>query len=432
MTHGRRTLTDLPNELLFEIFTDVSCSTQVSLCTVSSTIHAIATLVLYRTVVAQDSARLVKVCKTLATNAIAGQAVRHLFVLVNERTLARVRLGAGRSLYMSAFCRIIERALLNMPNVVSITTLDSTIDGIVLGRCTFPGLQVFYSSFEDGAATAAFLRRHPDIRTLQLPRGLVDEGDALRDIRLHRLECLSLSSNLLYLLSARPPLSSLYIYWDPNDANFDEKFAQVAQSCPSVEELKVYQFDWSLPLISAIFTNLKGIKSLTIVNTGIRNPGLRKGFIKSTKDMLAQSTQLHRIAFESVFGVPADPSHHYVDRWFEAAMMLGEACPSLQTCSFPSDITFFRLPDDDIWIPELWRSCGLDWLKAVFDVADEEDHPIDNIDGSLRYALRTFADSDGELDLGGFKMFKMPEMRKAIDVITLMGAGNLSIGQGLA
>ena len=98
MTHGRRTLTDLPNELLFEIFTDVSCSTQVSLCTVSSTIHAIATLVLYRTVVAQDSARLVKVCKTLATNAIAGQAVRHLFVLVNERTLARVRLGAGRSL----------------------------------------------------------------------------------------------------------------------------------------------------------------------------------------------------------------------------------------------------------------------------------------------------------------------------------------------
>ncbi|KAG2069294.1 hypothetical protein BDR04DRAFT_1101805 [Suillus decipiens] len=405
------TITDLPDELLDEIAHLLPKGTLFSLCTVSNRFQPHATRWLYRYLALAGNGATIKICKVLISNKLAATSVRKV-LLWPGLAFSRTSLTGGPFyLYLSAFYKLLSRALACVVNVENIRLMFPYCGGsLSLDACTFPNLHSFATTMEPHTL-ASFIRRHPQLQELHI------SPSDLRSIPLSEFSGISLSSlnsiclpqSLMSIISPDAPIQSVL---SPEIEDDNEEIPifikQLSRYCTTLTELHLCRPHWNAEVLMHVATLLPKIKSFTFTRM---TPGLHHhsnaAFLEACEKALPFFSSLSQLRIEVVrsreLSGSTSVSNYRCD--FKMVQIWGNKCPTLNICVFPSGTAWHRI-EDNVWMPDLHHKAAIRWF---YEAASVEQFPF-HIKGSLQGLWV----SSGRVDTLGLLNFMSPSAMESV------------------
>ncbi|KAG2060393.1 hypothetical protein BDR06DRAFT_948551 [Suillus hirtellus] len=405
------TITDLPDELLDEITHLLPKGTLFSLCTVSNRFQPRATRWLYRSLALAGNGDTIKICNALISNKIAAISVRKV-LLWPGLAFSRLSLTGGPFyLYLSAFYKLLSRALACAINVENIRLMFPYCGAsLSFDACAFTNLHSFATTMEPHTL-ASFVRRHPQLQELHI------SPSDVRSITLSEFSGISLSSlnsvclpqSLLFIISPDAPLRSVL---SPEIEDDNEEIPQfirhLSRYSTTLTELHLCRPHWNAEVLMHVATLLPKIKSFTFTRMapGLHDPA-NVAFLEACEAALPFFSSLGQFRIEvarnrelSGFTFVSD---YRCD--FTTVQMWGNKCPTLSICAFPSGTAWHRI-EDNVWMPDLHHKAAIRWF---FEAASTDQFPI-----GVMGSLQLFCDSMGKVDTLGLLNFRSPSAMESI------------------
>ncbi|KAG2135728.1 uncharacterized protein EDB93DRAFT_1170560 [Suillus bovinus] len=402
------TITDLPDELLDEIAHLLPQGTLFSLCTVSNRFQPRATRWLYRSLALAGNGETIKICKALVSNRLAAISVRKV-LLWPGLAFSRLSLTGGPFyLYLSAFYKLLSRALACAINVENIRLMFPYCGAsLSLDACTFPNLHSFATTMEPHTL-ASFVRRHPKLQELHI------SPSDMRSIPLSEFSGISLSSlnsvclpqSLLFIISPDAPLQSVLSPEIEDDNEEIPHFIRhLSRYSTTLTELYLCRPHWNTEVLMHVATLLPNIKNFTLSRM---IPGLaNKPFLEACERALPFFSSLSQLRIEVArsreLSEFTSVSDYRCD--FTMIQMWGNKCPTLSICVFPSGTAWHRI-EDNVWMPDLHHKAAIRWF---FEAASTDRFPID-----VMGSLQQFCDSMGKVDTLGLLNFRSPSAMESV------------------
>ncbi|KZP12894.1 hypothetical protein FIBSPDRAFT_1049810 [Athelia psychrophila] len=341
----------LPVEVLEIIVQTTSTEDQLELCISCKLLNELAVRSLYKVIdLAKSPAKAVRCCKTLVSNKSAALAVRSI----------RIANGAPGSHYLRGYNHLVERVLKFLPRLVELfLKISTSLFTTVIDHCVLPNLLRFVVISPFTASVVAFIRRHPKIQVLRYSGPAFNAHD-LGDIDLPALNVYHGPANIIPNILAVSPVRKLVVVWNIDGphvneearGDYDRIFASLVFA--SVEHLDVMTQGWNLKLLSAIskyFPLLRAIdlrKATALVASG----GVTiDNLYDSLRDALPAFQHLRSINLTHIHERSSPVSSSDLDKEFEIVMGWGDICPSVDTCTLPSGVTWLRVPH--AWLPRM-------------------------------------------------------------------------------
>ncbi|KAG1760697.1 hypothetical protein EDD22DRAFT_899768 [Suillus occidentalis] len=405
------TITDLPDELLDEIAQLLPKGTLFSLCTVSNRFQPRATRWLYRSLALAGNGETIKICKVLVSNKLAAISVRKV-LLWPGLAFSRLSLTGGPFyLYLSAFYKLLSRALSCATNVENIRLMFPYCGAsLSLDACVFPNLQSFATTMEPHTL-ASFVRRHPQLQELHI------SPSDLRSIPLSEFSGISLSSlnsvclpeSLLFMISPDAPLQSVLSPEIEDDNEDIPNFIRhLSQYYTTLSELHLCRPHWNAEVLMHVATLLPNIKSFTFTRMILgRRHHSNLAFFEACETALPFFSSLSQLRIEVARSRELSGFTSVCDYRcdFKMVQIWGDKCPTLSICAFPSGTAWHRI-EDNVWMPDLHHKAAIQWF---FEAASTDQFPI-HVMGSLQQ----FCDSRGKVDALGLLNFRSPTAMESI------------------
>ncbi|KAG0702445.1 hypothetical protein DFH29DRAFT_999394 [Suillus ampliporus] len=405
------TITDLPDELLDEIAFFLPKGTLFSLCTVSHRFQPRAMRWLYRCLALAGNGETIKICKVLVSNHLAATSVRKVLLWPGLAFSRQHITGGPFYLYLSAFYKLLSRALSCTTNVESIRLMFPYCGAsLALDACTFPNLRSFATTMEP-YTLASFVRRHPQLQELH-----ISPSDArsiplseFSGIYLSLLKSVCLPEPLLFMVSPEAPLQSLLsAEIEDDNEEIPNYIRHISRHCTTLTELHLCRPHWNADALMHVATLLPNITNFTFTRMA---PGLQHdskvAFLDACEAALPFFSSLSLIRVESARNDGrlrfTRVSDYRCD--FKMVHTWGNKCPTLSICVFPSGTAWHRL-EDNVWMPDLHQKAAIRWF---FEAAFTSQFPID-----VMGSLQQFCDSIGKVDTLGLLDFRSPSTLESL------------------
>lgn len=405
------TITDLPDELLDEIAHLLPKGTLYSLCTVSNRFQPRATRWLYRCLALAGNGETIKICKVLVSNKLAAISVRKV-LLWPGLAFSRLSLTGGPFyLYLSAFYKLLSRALACAINVENIRLMFPYCGAsLSLDACAFPNLHSFATTMEPHTL-ASFVRRHSQLQELHIsPSDLSSIPlSEFSGISLSSLNSVCLPQSLLFIISPDAPLQSvLSPEIEDDNEEIPDFIRHLSRYCTTLTELHLCRPHWNAEVLMHIATLLPKIKSFAFTRM---IPGLHHhsnaAFLEACETALPFFSSLNQLRIEVVRNRELSGFNFVSDYRcdFKMVQIWGNICPTLNVCAFPSGTAWHRI-EENVWMPDLHHKAAIRWF---FEAASTDQFPI-HVMGSLQQ----FCDSMGKVDTLGLLNFRSPSAMESI------------------
>ncbi|KAJ7148808.1 hypothetical protein C8R43DRAFT_1008826 [Mycena crocata] len=354
---------NLPNELIREISGWTERRDLLFLCQTSRQMHAICLQWIYRLIVLDDAAQVVRCFKTIISRTEAANSARILKISCTPRHVFK----SFGNTFRSGIKRLKYLQRLDVSSSLTLFRLLSSVHFPLLTHCSIPS----------STDMMPFLKEHPLIAELEvLPNfeeGTVGAYLSIQDtaferashtepISMPKLQCFSGPAVVAYLVVPGSPTSHLSIYWGDGISratSFSDGVATLARASVDVVELSSLICTWDRTILSALAKHMPRIQHLAFRN--IRDYEEREIFVAAVEDTLPALPMLHTLHL--LEGIPTASQDDHLDEEFETVRRWGDIGPQLYGVSLPGNTPWGCL--SGAWLPGALPSALLTGHKTI-------------------------------------------------------------------
>ncbi|KZT19460.1 hypothetical protein NEOLEDRAFT_1173024 [Neolentinus lepideus HHB14362 ss-1] len=392
-----RSLSGIPEDVIDYILDFLSPRTLPRVCLLNRNIGFLAQKALYRDLFMSSPNRMLKCCETLLSNPTTTTMVRTVSVRFSYNTKTQSKL----------FYEVVEAAFLSLPDVMALEILVSTPEFVrVLAKCRWPRLHRFQSFLPTLPELLQFMGHHPTLRTTFFSWDYADLSTLPR-IHLPNMKKFIGPGPLIPLVVPGSQAGAVQIVSRSSTAQLEAALIAMQDSTEAITTFSMLIEDWDFDHLRLVSAHLPHLVDLNIRNswTSPEKSSSHMIFLRTIGPLLKDFPNLQNLTLNS-----EDKDHDDLSLFLslldiEAVIAggFGLSCPTLSTCTMPSDVTWFKL-QSCVWIPQNNRPKGRAWMRYVLDtgihpvVKNLDDETAELIMTSIRNVLETNPEWYGEVE----------------------------------